>query len=108
MDAIQQRLDEFLASLAGRQMVDDGNADDEVDGALAVGQAQGVCDDDLAVALGAGKMHEGIAAVGAEDVQAGVDGEVLAVAAADVEADCAGGLGGEERGDEGPGLVAGG
>lgn len=87
--------------------MDDGNADDEVDRPLAVGQAQGVCNSDLAVALSAGEVHEGVAAVGAEDVQGRVDGEIFAVAAADVEANGAGGEGGEEGGDEGPGLVAG-
>lgn len=89
-------------------MVDDGHANDKVDGALAVGQAQGIGDDDLAVALGAGELHEVLAAVGAEDVQRRVDGEILAVAAADVEARGAGGLRREEGGYQGPRLVAGG
>lgn len=108
MDTIQQRLNKLLASLPRRQMVNNSNADDEVDGPFAVGQAQGVCNSNLAVALCAGEMHEGVAAVGAEDVQGRVDGEIFAVAAADVEANGAGGEGGEEGGDEGPGLVAGG
>lgn len=79
--------------------MDDGDTDDKVDGALAVGQAQGVGDNDLAAALGSGKPHEVLAAVGAEDVQLRVDGEILAVAAADVEARGAWGLGREEGGD---------
>lgn len=89
-------------------MMDDGHTNDEIDGALAVGQAQGISDDDLAVALGVSELHEVLAAVGPEDVQRRVDGEVLAVAAADVEARGARGLGCEERGYQGPGLVAGG
>lgn len=88
------------------QVVDDGDADDEVDGAGAVGERQAVGGDDVGGALGAGEPREGGGPVRREHVQRRVDGDVFAVAAADVEPDAAGGEGREELLDEGPGLVA--
>lgn len=45
-------------------------------------------------------------AVGREDEDLAVDGQVLAVAAAEVQADGSGGEGGQEGGHDGPGGVA--
>lgn len=90
---LEQGGDAVAAPLRGAEVVDDGDADGEVGGAGAVGERQAVGDEDLcppqprADGLPAGEVDEGSAAVGAEQVQAGVDGKILAVAAADVEAD---------------------
>ncbi|KAH9844700.1 hypothetical protein Tdes44962_MAKER07174 [Teratosphaeria destructans] len=86
--------------------MEDGDGDGEVEAGVLVGQGEDVGDADRVRLVSFGDRGQVPGAVGAEDEDVLVGGEVFAVAAADVEADRARGEGLEEVLDDGPRLLS--
>lgn len=105
---VQQGTNCVLPALPRGEVMDDGNANDKVESPRGVGQVQAIGDGHLAVVDCVSELDQLVASVRAQDMQLGVYGQVLAISAADVEADGASGTREQESRHKGPGFVAGG